>query len=72
MRSSSLIFKENHYFIEKDNHSDKVVMVAEELNGIGNFMDLPRLIFIDEECGNLNIVVDGGEFTRNKKSPEVI
>ena len=39
--------------------------VEEELNGldidgIGNLTDLPRLMFIDEECGNLKVVVDGG------------
>ena len=37
-------------------------------------MDLPRLMFIDEECGNLKIVVDGGQLTRGnnrKKKPEV-
>ena len=33
-------------------------MVEEELDGIdidgiGNLVDLPRLMFIDEECGNL-------------------
>ena len=32
-------------------------------------------MFIDEECGNCKVVVDGGEFTRNnnkKKRSEVI
>ena len=29
-------------------------------DGIGNLMDFPRLLFIDEECGNLKVVVDGG------------
>ena len=55
-------------------------MVEEELDGIdidgiGNLVDLPRLMFIDEECGNLKVVVDGGEQTRNnnkKKRSEVI
>ena len=28
-------------------------------------MDLPSLMFIDEECGNLSVVVDGGELTKN-------
>ena len=28
-------------------------------------MDLPKLILIDEECGNLKVVVDGGQFTTN-------
>ena len=34
-----------------------------------------ELMFIDEECGNRKVVVDGGEFTRNnniKKRSEVI
>ena len=59
MRRSSFIFKENHVFIEEeDNPSDKFAMVEEELDGIdidsiGNLMDLPRLMFIDEVCGNL-------------------
>ena len=58
MRRSSFIVKENHVFIEEDNPSDKVIMVEEELdgidiNGIENSVDLPRLMFIDEECGNL-------------------
>ena len=32
---------------------------------MGNLVDLPRLLFIDEECGNLQVVVDGGELTGN-------
>ena len=81
MRRSS-VFKENHVFIEeKDNPSDKVVMVEEELDdidmdGIGNLVDLPRLMLIDEQCGNLKIlVVDGRKLTRNnsrKKISEVL
>ena len=42
---------------------------------IGNFVDLPRLMFINKECENLKVVVDGGEFTRNnnrKKKSEVL
>ena len=38
-------------------------------------MDLPKLMFIDEECGNLKVVVDGGKFTRNnnrKRKLEVL
>ena len=55
----SFIFKENHPFIEEeDNFSGKVILVEEELDGIdkdgiANLADLPRLMFIDEECGNL-------------------
>ena len=55
----SFIFKENHSLIEEeDNLSGKVILVEEELDGndkdgIANLADLPRLMFIDEECGNL-------------------
>ena len=43
---------------------DKVVTVEEELDGIdidgiGNLVDLHRLMFIDEEYGNVKIVLDG-------------
>ena len=31
-----------------------------DTDGIGNLMDLPKLMFIDEECGNLKVVVDNG------------
>ena len=73
MRRSNSIFKENPIFIDKEgNPSDKVVMVQEELDcididDIGNFVNLPRLTFIDE--------VDGRELTRNsnrKKSSEIL
>ena len=41
-----------------------MVIVGEELGGtntdnIGNLGDLPRLVFIDEECGNLVVANDG-------------
>ena len=63
MRRSSFIFRENYVFIEeKDNLSDEVAMVEEELDGIdidstANLVDLLRLMFIDEECGNLKVVL---------------
>ena len=75
---SSSIFKENHVFIDKKgNSSGKVIIAEEELdcidaNAIGNVEDLPRLVFIDEECEDLKVVVDGGELARNinkKKKP---
>ena len=31
------------------------------MDDIGNIEDKPRLAFIDEECGNLIVVHDGGE-----------
>ena len=78
MRRSSSIIKENHIFIEEEGKpSDKVVMVEEELDidGIGNLVDLQRQMIIDEDCGNLKVVADSGELTRNdnrKKSSEVL
>ena len=70
MYFSSFIFKENRVFNEEDNPSQKVVLVEEELDdtdidGIQNLEDLRRLVFVDEECGNLKIVDYGGELTRN-------
>ena len=41
-------------FLLKDNPSEKVVIVEKEPDGIGNLEDLPRLVFIEKECGNLN------------------
>ena len=43
----------------------KVNAVEEEqdgidIDGIGNLMDLLKLMFIDEECGDFKVVVDGG------------
>ena len=47
---SSFIFKENHVFTEKEETpSEKVVIVEEEIDCIGNLEDLPRLVFIDKE-----------------------
>ena len=52
MRCSSFIFKENRVLIEEeDNPSYNAVIVEEEIDGIGNLVDLPRVMFIDEECG---------------------
>ena len=59
MKHSSFIFKENHIFIEEEhNPSDKAVTV-EELDSTENLVDFPRLMFINEECGILKVVVDG-------------
>ena len=60
----------NHGFNDKDNASEKVVIAEEELNcvdmdDIGNLEDLPRFVLIDEQCGNLKVVNNGGELTRN-------
>ena len=46
----SFFFKGNHVSIEEEeNPSEKVVIVEEETDGIGNLEDLPRLVFIDKE-----------------------
>ena len=53
-------------FIEiKDNPSEEIVIVVEQLDGIGNLEDSPRLFFVDKECENLKVFVDGGDLTRN-------
>ena len=57
------------FLSQKHSPSDNVALVEEELDGIGNLVDFPRLVFIIyEECGNLKLVIDGGEFTRKKKT----
>ena len=65
---SSFFFKKNHCFIEKNNPSEKNVMVEEKLDCIdlddtGNLEDSPRLVLINEECGYLIVVNEGGELT---------
>ena len=64
MKRSSLIFEEKHVFIEGESLKQNCYSCRRtKLNwayGSRNLMGLPRLIFIDEECGNLKIVVDGG------------
>ena len=52
MKRSSSICEENHDFIEEDNPSDKVITIEEkldavEVDGIGNLVNLPRLMFIN-------------------------
>ena len=36
-----------------------------DIDNIGNLEDLLRIVFIHEECGNLKVLVDGRELTRN-------
>ena len=72
--------KKSRAFIEEDNHSKKVVIVEEGLDGIdiddiGNLEDLPSLVLIDAECKNLIVVNYGGELTINinqKKKSDVL
>ena len=66
--------------MNKDNPSEKIVIVKEELDGIYirdivNLEDLLRVVFLHEECGNLKVFVDGGGLTGNinkKKKPVVL
>ena len=58
------IWEENHVSIDEDNPPDKVNTIEEKLDavkidGIGNLVNLPRLMFIYLECGNLKVFVDG-------------
>ena len=56
---SSFIFSVMDIFTEKeDNPSDKIVIVEEELQGIKNLQDSPRLVFINEGCEGLKVIVD--------------
>ena len=45
-----------------------------DIDDIGKIEELPRLLFIDEECGNRKVFVDGGQLTRNinKKEKSVV
>ena len=78
IRGSSFIFEKKSRFYWRGKPSNKVNAVHEEQDGIdvtGNLMDWPKLMFINEECGNLKLVVDGGLFTRNnnrKRKPEAL
>ena len=36
-----------------------------DIDNIGNLEDLLRVVFIDEDCRNLKVVINGRELTRN-------
>ena len=58
--------KKNHVFIEEDKPSEKVVTAEEELNRFDiDSIGLPRFVFINDKCGYLKVVNDGGELTRD-------
>ena len=66
---SSIIFKNITVSLKKQLFRKKII-VEEELDCIdiddtGNLEDSPRLVLINEECGNLIVVNDGGELTEN-------
>ena len=54
---------------KKSNSSEKNVIGEEELgyidmDDIENLEDSPRLMFIDEKCGNIIVANEGGELTK--------
>ena len=70
-------------FIEEETpQSNKVVTVEEKLDEIDidrnlleTYWNYHKLMFINEECWNLKVVVHGGELTRNndrKRKSEVL
>ena len=65
-----LVFFSKYYGFVKKNHSSKNVIFEKKLDcidrdDIGNLEDSSRLVFIDEECGNIVVVNDGEECTGN-------
>ena len=59
----------------KKNVIDEEELDGIDIDGIGNLEDSLRLVFIDEECGNLIVVNDGEKITRNinqKKNSDVL
>ena len=52
MRCSSFIFEENHISIEEETPQKEEDLDGIDTDCIRNLMDLPRLMFIDKECGN--------------------
>ena len=60
-----LLFSKKYGVIEEDKPSENVVIVEKELNrfDIDGIENLP--IFINKECGNLKVVNDDEELTRN-------
>ena len=70
------IFKEDCFLIEEEqNPLSNVFTVEEDLDDIdrddiGILKDLHREVFINEECENRKVVVNGGKYTRhiNKKA----
>ena len=48
-----LFSKKIAFSLKNNSPSGKVVIIVKEIYGIGNLVDLPRLMFINEECGNI-------------------
>ena len=78
---SKFYFRGKSRFHWRRNPSIKQSFTVEEeldgidIDGIGSLMDLSGLMFIHEECENLEEVVDNEELTRNndrKRKSEVL
>ena len=75
-----VLFSKNSQFHCRRQPFRKGCVVEDELDGIdlddiGNLEDSPRLVFIDEEYGNLIVVNDGRGLNRNinqKKKSDVL
>ena len=58
-------------FIEKEDKLSETFFILEEkldavaIDYIGNFKDVLRLVFINEEYGNLKVELEGEELARN-------
>ena len=51
------------------------VVIGIDIDDIGNLENLLKLVFINKKCGDLKVVIDGGELTRNinqKKTSNVL
>ena len=63
----AVLFSKNYGFVKKATLQKNVIFEKEpdciNRDDIGNLEDSPRLLFIDEECGDLIVVNDGGERT---------
>ena len=66
-----LVFFSKYYgFVKKNQYKKKEVIFEKKLDcidrdDIGNIEDSSRLVFIDEECGNIIVVNDDEECTGN-------
>ena len=57
-----LFSKKSHGFTEEDKLSE-ILANQFDIDGIHKLEDLPRFVFNNEDCGNLEVVNDGGELT---------
>ena len=53
------------FWLKKTNLHKKNFIGEEELDDTGNLVDLPKTVFIDEQSGNLKVVVDNWVLTKN-------